>query len=161
KSLLGADGLDGTADDLTTFHNAAGHGHPGPHWDLFSADGRQKTYDARNGILLFFAATDSDNHWTLATPDRGSPGQPALVDAHYSARVADDYLRNAHGLDWIVDCGHPTMQSVVHYDADYVNAFWDGSSVVYGDGDGFLAREFSGGLDVVAHETTHGVTECT
>jgi Zn-dependent metalloprotease len=161
KSLAGLDGLDGTSDDITTFHNAAGHGQPGPHWDLFSSDGRQKTFDARNGILSVFAATDTDDDWTLVTADRSSPGQPAMVDAQYYAQVADGYLRNTHGLDWIADCGHPTMQSVVHYDADYVNAFWDGTSVVYGDGDGFLAREFSGALDVVAHETTHGVTECT
>jgi Zn-dependent metalloprotease/outer membrane protein W len=161
KSLAGPDGQAGTSDDATTFHNAAGHGQAGPHWDLLSANGRQKTYDARNGVLATFTATDTDNHWTLVTSDRASPGQPALVDAEYYAQVTDGYLRDTHGLDWIADCGHATMQSVVHYDRDYVNAFWDGSSVVFGDGDGFVAREFSGALDVVAHETTHGVTECT
>jgi Zn-dependent metalloprotease len=161
KSLAGLDGLAGTGDDLTTFHNAAGHGQAGPHWDFASGDGRHQTLDARNGPFFAFTASDADNHWTLVTPDRASPGQPALVDAQYYAQVTDGYLREIHGFDWITGCGYAAMQSVAHYDVDYVNAFWDGSEVVYGDGDGFIAREFSGALDIVAHEYTHGVTECT
>jgi hypothetical protein len=53
------------------------------------------------------------------------------------------------------------MQSVGHYKNNYDNAFWEGTYVVYGDGDGVSTREFSGALDVVAHEHAHGVTECT
>ena len=161
KSLAGLDGQPGTADDLTVFHNAAGHGAAGPHWDLFSADTRHKTYDARNGTLQDFNATDADDHWTLVTPDRASPGQPAMVDAQYYAQVTDGYYLGRHGLDWVADCGYPDMTEVVHYDADYVNAFWSGTEMVYGDGDGSIAREFSGALDVVAHEHTHGLTQCT
>src|SRR5262249_37381561 len=151
KSLAGVDGVAGNADDATTFDNAAGHGQPGPHWDLFSPNGRQKADDAPNGTTTPFPASDTDNHWTLVTPTGASPGQPALVDAQYYAQVTDAYLRGTHGLDWITGCHYPTMQSVAHYDSAYVNAFWDGTSVVYGDGDGFTAREFSGALDVVAH----------
>ena len=134
KSLAGLDGQPGTADDLTVFHNAAGHGAAGPHWDLFSADTRHKTYDARNGTLQVFNATDADDHWTLVTPDRASPGQPAMVDAQYYAQVTDGYYLGRHGLDWVADCGYPDMTEVVHYDADYVNAFWSGTEMVYGDG---------------------------
>ena len=160
KSLAGLDGQPGTADDITTFHNAAGHGAPGPHWDLFSADGRHQTYDALNGVYFAYPTTDFDNHWTLVTPDRSSPGQPAMVDAQYYGQVTDGYYLARHGLDWVADCGYPDMTAVVHYDQDYDNAFWGGAYMVYGDGDGFIAREFSGALDVVAHENTHGVTQC-
>jgi hypothetical protein len=79
KSLNGLDGQPGTADDLTVFHNAAGHGAGGPHWDMFSGDTRHKTYDARNGTAIFFPTTDADNHWNLVTPDGSSPGQPRLA----------------------------------------------------------------------------------
>jgi Zn-dependent metalloprotease/transcriptional regulator CtsR len=161
KSFNGLDGVPGTADDISRFHNGAGHGAPGPHWDLFSADDRQKTYDAHNGTLFADEVTDADNHWTLVTPDRTSPGQPAMVDAQYYAQVTDGYYLGRQGLDWVADCGYPDMTAVVHYDFDYVNAFWGGSYMVYGDGDGFIAREFSGALDVVAHELSHGVTQCT
>jgi Zn-dependent metalloprotease/transcriptional regulator CtsR len=161
KSLAGLDGQPGTADDITKFHSVAGHGASGPHWDLFSADGRHNTYDALNGIFFAWPTTDFDNHWTLVTPDRTSPGQPAMVDAQYYGQVTDGYYLARHGLDWVADCGYPDMTAVVHYDQDYVNAFWGGEYMVYGDGDGFIAREFSGALDVVAHENTHGLTQCT
>ena len=53
-------------------------------------DGRQTTYDAQNrqklpGVL----ATDADDDWI--TPGTSSPGQRALVDAQFYARVTDDF----------------------------------------------------------------------
>ena len=147
---------------ISTLHNASGHGAPDEHWDLFSTDNRQHTFDKQNSNNPFlYYSTDSDNHWTLVTADRSSPGQPAPVDAHYYANASDDYFLNTYGLDWIGDCGYVRMQSVAHYGNNYANAFWNGTYTVYGDGDGDEYREFSGSLDVVAHEHTHGVTECT
>ena len=45
--------------------------------------------------------------------------------------------------------------------ASYNNAFWNGSQMVYGDGDGFTFRISAQALDVVAHELTHAVTQET
>ncbi len=146
---------------LTTFDGSGGHGNPSPHYDAISADGRQVTYDTRNTTATIYDVTDSDDVWSLVTADRRSPGQPALVDAHYYANVTDDYLNLVHGLDWTADCGYPAMQSVAHFGLNYTNAFWDGAYTVYGDGDGVSRREFSAGLDVVGHEHGHGVTDCT
>jgi bacillolysin len=148
-----------TADDLTTFHNRRGHGASGKHWDLFSNDNRQKTYDARNGTLFLYYTTDADNHWLTFTSNRRSPGQPALVDAQYYANLTDDYLQGRHQFNW-KNC-YSAMQSAAHFSLNYNNAFWDGTYTIYGDGDGVIFRELSGGLDVVAHENTHAVTDCT
>jgi len=41
------------------------------------------------------------------------------------------------------------------------NAFWDGSQMAYGDGDGRIFQRFTRSLDVVAHELTHGVQSFT
>jgi Zn-dependent metalloprotease len=41
------------------------------------------------------------------------------------------------------------------------NAFWDGSQMAYGDGDGVIFQRFTRSLDVVAHELTHGVQSFT
>jgi hypothetical protein len=49
----------------------------------------------------------------------------------------------------------------VHYGRDYVNAFWDGSHLVFGDGDGRLFERFTKPVDVLAHEFAHAVTEHT
>ena len=52
------------------------------------------------------------------------------------------------------------LKSSVHYSTNYCNAFWNGSQMVYGDGNSSqnclpLARA----QDVTAHELTHAVTE--
>lgn len=147
------DGQPGLADDLTVLADGT--------WHLASRDSRQFTSDARNtGSTSKSPATDADNHWTLVTPDRGSPGQPALVDAQYYANVADDYYRARQGLNF-TDCYPGGMDLVAHYGKGFDNAFWNGKVTVYGDGSGVIFRELSGGLDVVAHENTHAVTQCT
>ena len=51
------------------------------------------------------------------------------------------------------------LDSTVHYNKNFNNAFWNGQQMVYGDGDGKLFRGFTGALDVIAHELTHGVTQ--
>lgn len=147
------DGGAGLADDLTVLSGGI--------WHLRSRDGRQFTSDARNtGSTSKPPATDADNHWTLVTPDRSSPGQPALVDAHYYGNVTDDYYLARQGFDF-TDCYPGGMDLVAHYAKGYDNAFWNGKVTVYGDGSGIIFRELSGGLDVVAHENTHAVTQCT
>jgi Zn-dependent metalloprotease len=41
------------------------------------------------------------------------------------------------------------------------NAFWNGEQMAYGDGDGVVFQSFTGSLDVVGHELTHGVQSFT
>ncbi|WP_225702634.1 M4 family metallopeptidase [Bradyrhizobium cenepequi] len=53
------------------------------------------------------------------------------------------------------------LNAYVHYGSEYNNAFWDGSEMVFGDGDGVLFTDFTKSIDVIAHELTHGVTEFT
>ena len=53
------------------------------------------------------------------------------------------------------------LNAYVHRGVAYNNAFWDGSEMVFGDGDGVLFTDFTKSLDVIAHELTHGVTEFT
>ena len=48
----------------------------------------------------------------------------------------------------------------MHYGKNYVNAFWDGTKMTYGDGDGTNYGPLVS-LDVAGHEMSHGVTENT
>lgn len=123
------------------------------------ATSRLTTFDARNrqtlpGVL----ATDADDLWNLA--GRTSPGQPALVDAHFHADVTDRYLQGVHGFNWLAHYAQG-MRSSAHVGRNYNNAGWNGTQMIYGDGDGRTFIEFSGDLDVVGHELSHGVTEAT
>lgn len=69
------------------------------------------------------------------------------------------YLK-AFGRRSIDDAGLP-LDATVHYDRLYNNAFWDGSQMVFGDGDGDLFLDFTVSVDVIGHELTHGVTQHT
>src|SRR5262249_34332996 len=58
-----------------------------------------------------------------------------------------------------VDNAGMTLMSSVHYSVNYNNAFWNGSQMTYGDGDGKIFIDFTRSTDVIAHELTHGVTQ--
>ncbi|HET6626761.1 MAG TPA: M4 family metallopeptidase [Nocardioidaceae bacterium] len=130
-------------------------------YELLAKDLRQKTYDAGNKknkapVLM----TDADDAWNYVNVQRTSPSQPAGVDAHYYANVVDDFYGDTFSRDSIDDHGMQII-SVVHFDKNYCNAFWNGAYMTYGDGDGDSCLPLSGGLDVDGHELTHGVTEFT
>lgn len=100
--------------------------------------------------------TDADNHWGNGTnADRAT----AAVDAHYGAATTFDYFKNNHGRNGIFNNGKG-VPSRVHYGVNYVNAFWDGKQMTYGDGDGVVAGPLVS-IDVAGHEMSHGVTSAT
>lgn len=82
----------------------------------------------------------------------------AAVDAHYYAGIVYDYYKAKFNRNSLNNSGMP-IKSTVHYKSRYNNAFWNGSQMVYGDGDGSIFIPLSGGLDVIGHEMTHGVDE--
>jgi bacillolysin len=95
--------------------------------------------------------SDSDNIFKAAYD------APA-VDAHYYAGKTFDYYKSSFNRNSYDNLGG-ALKSSVHYGSRYNNAFWNGIQMVYGDGDGTTFRPLSGGLDVVAHELTHAVTD--
>lgn len=60
-----------------------------------------------------------------------------------------------------IDDHNMALLSSVHFGVRYNNAFWNGSQMAYGDGDGSIFVDFSKGDDVIGHELTHGVTQYT
>ncbi|WP_241999232.1 MULTISPECIES: M4 family metallopeptidase [Kribbella] len=99
--------------------------------------------------------TDADDTWGNGST---SSRQTAGVDAHYGAQLTWDYYKNVHGRNGIFNNGQGA-RSRVHYGNAYVNAFWDGTQMTYGDGSG-NARPLTA-IDVAGHEMSHGVTEAT
>ena len=145
------------------------------------------TYDMQGnlgkalGVINGFAsssdadlAADSDNEWT----------DGADVDAHTYAGYTYDYYYKRFGRRGL-DNANLKVRSIVHpvrrsdiftYSSGtvslyYLNAFYAGSGLmVYGEGlpPGFVLTAtrqsvnfFAGGLDVVGHELSHGVTDYT
>ena len=92
--------------------------------------------------------------------DDPATGDPAVDEAHEHSGVAWDLFADVFARPSVDGQGTPLTVSV-HYSTDYDNAFWDGSQLVFGDGDGQVFDRFTKPLDVTVHEFTHGVTQFT
>ncbi|PSL41873.1 thermolysin [Planomicrobium soli] len=112
------------------------------------------TYDGAKGLLL------PGKLWRDSDGIFNESYDGAAVDAHVYAGQTFDYYKNIHGRISYDGTGAKVV-STVHYGENYNNAFWSGSQMVYGDGDGVMFSPLSGSLDVVAHELTHAVTAST
>lgn len=98
---------------------------------------------------------DEDNYWN----NFNAQFDEVAGDAHWGSERVYHYFKN-HYNRLSYDNQNSALHSYVHYDSNYVNAFWNGQEMTYGDGNGIAATPLIS-LDVVAHEITHGVTEYT
>ncbi|WP_235062656.1 M4 family metallopeptidase [Thalassobacillus devorans] len=94
-------------------------------------------------------------HTKVGSAWKSEYDQPA-VDAHYNSEKVYEYYLEEHDRNSIDGKGM-AIKSSVHFGEDYNNAFWNGHQMTYGDGDGEFFIPLSAGLDVAAHEMTHGV----
>lgn len=116
------------------------------------------------------AATGVD--WTVHTAGNGTtlPGElvrsagepdsadPAVNEAALGGQLALDLFAEVYGRESYDDAGSEVVMTV-HYNRAYNNAFWNGTQLVFGDGDGRVFERFTKPVDVLVHELTHAVTE--
>ncbi len=113
-------------------------------------------YDAQNGTSLP----------GIAVRREGDPPvtDPAVNEAYDGAGFTYTFYSDIYGRNSIDNQGL-RIDSTVHYDRSFDNAFWDGEQMVYGDGDEDLPvanrifNRFTAALDVIGHELTHGVVQ--
>ncbi|CAG0950648.1 MAG: T9SS type A sorting domain-containing protein [Bacteroidetes bacterium] len=98
--------------------------------------------------------TDTDNYWNNVNPQKDQ----YAGDAHWGAQMTYDYYFQNYNRNSIDNNGFQ-LNSYVHYSTNYVNAFWDGQKMTYGDGDNSYTPLTS--LDICGHEVTHGLTTFT
>ena len=94
-----------------------------------------------------------------------SAGQPASGDAAVDEAASGigatlGLYREIYDRDSFDGKGASVSLSV-HYEQGYDNAYWDGTQLVFGDGDGKIFGRFTKPVDVLGHELTHAVTERT
>jgi Zn-dependent metalloprotease len=95
---------------------------------------------------------DTDNFWnTTANQDN------AATSVHYSVEKTYDFFLTKFGRNSFDNSGG-IIQSFVHYGALNNNAFWDGSKLFFGDGDGINLTALTS-TDIVAHEFGHAITQ--
>lgn len=107
-------------------------------------------HDAKNGTGLPGAP--------VRTEGKPATGDEAVDEAYDYMGMTWQMFHDVFGRNSIDGAGMPLVGSV-HYGQDYDNAFWNGSQMVFGDGDGRIFNRFTVALDVIAHELTHGVID--
>ncbi|WIM98782.1 M4 family metallopeptidase [Actinoplanes oblitus] len=97
----------------------------------------------------------------LVRGEDDGPAAPANVNAAYDSLGATrEFFREVLGRDSIDNAGM-TLLGDVNYGDKYDNAFWDGTRMVFGNGDEQIFQDFTRDVDVCAHELTHGITQHT
>lgn len=108
---------------------------------------------------------DAKTGTTLPGSEVRAEGAPVSTDV--AVNQAYDGLGATWELYWqayqrnSLDAKGLELIATVHYSTVYDNAFWDGSQMVFGDGDGTYFNGFTSSVDVIGHELTHGVTQFT
>lgn len=117
-----------------------------------------ETYDVNTGTSYSSAVdfTDADNNWNNVNPQLDQ----YATDAHWGSEMTYDYFMIKHARNSIDGAGFK-LRSYVHYDVDFVNAFWDGTRMTYGDGDPAAGFTPLTSIDVAGHEITHGLVSNT
>ncbi|NUT70092.1 M4 family metallopeptidase [Pseudarthrobacter sp. C4D7] len=92
--------------------------------------------------------------------EEGGPatGDPATDEAYDGLGSTHRLYAGAFGRD-SVDGRGMKLDATVHFGKLYDNAFWNGSQMVFGDGDGDVFERFTKSLSVIGHELAHGVTQ--
>jgi Zn-dependent metalloprotease len=106
---------------------------------------------------------DCKNTKSLPGSPVSNPGSSADLTAKRAfdtTHAVVDFYRECFSRNSVDDAGM-TLMSSIHYSVRYDNAFWNGSQMTYGDGDGQVFTDFTKSDDVIGHELTHGVTQFT
>ncbi len=109
-----------------------------------------QTFNLRNG-------TNYNNAVDITSSSTNFTSNNTGVQAHFGAERTYKYYYQKYGRNSYNNTGG-VIKSYVSYSNNYVNAFWDGSRMTYGDGDGVNYGPLVS-LDICGHEITHGVTE--
>ena len=117
-----------------------------------------KTLNCQNGINYYSAVNfvDDDNIWNNVNAQMDE----YATDAHFAAMSTYDYYLHVHNRNSIDGNGF-ALTSYVHFDFDFLNAFWNGEFMSYGDGKSSQGITPLTTIDICGHEITHGLTEFT
>ncbi|MBK9108719.1 MAG: M4 family metallopeptidase [Saprospiraceae bacterium] len=136
--------------------------------DLYCIDGSKLMFQAG----LFQLSNPVGAIWTVDAMNSGNPVPNQIktrtntwaqvaVSAHVHAGKVYDYFLNTFNRNSIDGLGG-TIRSFVNFGTNYSGAFWSGGTIYYGNGNaskGYL--QFAKGLDISAHEISHGVIDAT
>jgi bacillolysin len=114
-----------------------------------ASPGNTYVLSARNGESDLF-------HLTSASATSG--WDRAGVSLMANIRTVHNYYKNTFGYNGL-DNDNRNYMGIVHLGQNYANAFWNGTFIAFGDGDGVVFSNLAASLDITAHEIQHGITQ--
>jgi Zn-dependent metalloprotease len=117
------------------------------------SNGRRTVFDCRE-------STDLSSAKVARTEDGSVSSDSSANRAFDGLGTTRDFYKTVFDRNSIDDKGL-RLDAYVHFDTLLNNAFWDGSRMLFGDGDGQIFTDLTKSLDVIGHELTHGVTQYT
>ena len=132
--------------------------------EVISRSGREEaTLPGPPARIRIYDARHAENLSDLpVVRSSGEPptGDPAVDETYDGLEATSRFYWEVMQRNSLDGEGLP-LEATVHYGESFNNAFWQGSQLVMGDGDGKLFDRFSRSTDIIAHELTHGVTQFT
>lgn len=118
-----------------------------------SANGRRTIFDCENRWTTFSAPVVRSENGPASSDDSAN----RLFDG---LGITRDFFKDVFNRDSL-DGNGIRLDGYVHYGVSHLNAGWNGSVMLFGDGDNNQFTDFTKSLDVIAHELGHGVTQYT
>jgi bacillolysin/thermolysin len=103
---------------------------------------------------------DGSNLYHITSTSSTSGWDAAGVSVMASIEKSYNFYKTNFNRDGLDGDGRNYM-GVVHLGQNYANAFWNGTYIVFGDGDNKTFSSLAASLDIAAHELQHGITEFT
>lgn len=109
---------------------------------------------------VVYDANNTTNLPGTLVRDEGDPPTTdvAVNEAYDGAGETYDFYMNVFKRNSIDNMGM-RLDLTIHYDQKFDNARWNGSQMIFGDGDGIAFQRFTKSVDIIAHELTHGVNQ--
>ncbi|MCF5584510.1 peptidase M4 family protein, partial [Pseudomonas syringae] len=119
--------------------------------------------------MVYDAKGTDDLPGTLARSEgQKASGDKAIDEAFDGSGDVYDFYAELFERNSLDDNGMSLVSTVhvteVDFEGNHVplsNAYWNGSQMAYGDGDDLVFKRFTGSLEVIGHELTHGVQSFT
>jgi hypothetical protein len=142
-TLLASERLRGERDATDRIESAA----------AAPADGRRSIFDCKHW-------KDPESARLVRSEDDGPVQDPSVNQLFDGFGITRTLCREVFERNSI-DVRGGRLNGYVHYGNQIVNAIYFGWGMVFGDGRGRKFSDFTGSLDVIAHEFAHGVTART
>jgi Zn-dependent metalloprotease len=136
-------GEGGSNDTVTGWHNTEGN------YFLYNKDSVWGVFNLNARI----------NDWEQRSTASWGTSDPAAFSLARNLASVQNWVLGTLGRNSFDNNG-AFMRANVHEGINYVNAYWDGEDMHFGDGDGKIANALTV-LDIVAHEYGHAITQYT